>query len=78
MSKTGSDNHRVLEDDTNDENGVGILKINKDLRTQRMIWGFPAKNPPTAAHVSLQTYPPTAAHVSLQTFSDGYWITPIG
>ena len=63
MSKTGSDNNQVLEDDTDDENGANILKINGDLRTQRMIWGFPAKKPPTATHVSLQT------------ISDGYWIT---
>ena len=67
MSKPEADNHRLLEDDTDDENGASILKKNGDLRTQRMIWGFPAKTPP-----------PTAAHVSLQTISDGYWITAIG
>ena len=66
MSKLEADNHRLLEDDTDDENGASILKINRDLRTQRMIWGFPAKNPPTAAYVPLQT------------ISDGYWITAIG
>ena len=62
MSKTRSNNHQVLEDDTDDENGASILKINGDLRTQRMIWGFLAKNPLTA-------------HLPLQTISDGYWIT---
>ena len=43
------------KDDTDDENGASIPKINGDMRTQRMLWGFPTKNPPTAAHVSLQT-----------------------
>ena len=66
MSKLEADNHRVLEDDPDDENGANIMKKNRDLRTQRMMWGFPAKNPPMAAHVSLQT------------ISDGYWITAIG
>ena len=61
MSKTGSDNHRVLEDDTDDENGANIPKINGDLRTQRMIWGFSAINP-------------LIAHKSLRKISDGYWI----
>ena len=56
----------MLEDDTDDENGASILKINGDLRTQQIIWVFPAKNPPTAAHVSPQT------------ISDGYWINATG
>ena len=62
MSKTGSYNHQVLEYDTDDENGAWVLKVNRDLSTQRMIWGFPAKNPLTATHVPLQT------------IYDGYWI----
>ena len=66
MSKLEADNLLVRKDDTDDENGASILKINGDLRTQRMIWGFPAKTPPTVAHVTLQT------------ISDGYWITAIG
>ena len=45
MSKLEADTHWVLKDDTDDENGASILKINGDLRTQRMICGFPAKNP---------------------------------
>ena len=54
MSKLEVDDHLVLKDDLDDENGASIQKINRDLETQRMFWGFPAKNP-MAAHVSLQT-----------------------
>ena len=39
------DNLLVLKDDIDYENGVSILKINEDLRTQLMLWGFLAKNP---------------------------------
>ena len=46
MSKLEADNHLILNDDTDDENGASIQKINGDLKTQRMLWGFPAKNPP--------------------------------
>ena len=45
MSKLEADDHLVLKDDPDDENGANIQKINGDLETQRMLWGFPAKNP---------------------------------
>ena len=45
MSKLEADNLLVLKDDTDDENGVSIPKINEYLRTQRILWGFLAKNP---------------------------------
>ena len=45
MSKLEADNHLVLKDDPNDENGASIPKINGDLGTQRMLWGFPSKTP---------------------------------
>ena len=45
VGKLEADNHQVLEDDTDDENGASIMKINIDLRTQQMIWGFQLKNP---------------------------------
>ena len=48
MSKLEADDHLVLKDDPDDENGANIQKINGDLETQRMLWGFPAKNPLTA------------------------------
>ena len=46
MSKLEADDHVVLKDDPDDENGASIQKINRDLETQRMLWGFPAKTPP--------------------------------
>ena len=45
MSELEADNHLVLKDDPDDENGASVPKINGDLGTQRMLWGFPAKNP---------------------------------
>ena len=39
------DDHLVLKDDPDDENGVSFQKIIRVLETQRMLWGFPAKNP---------------------------------
>ena len=66
MSKLEADNLLVLKDDTDDENGASILKINKDMGTQRMLWGFPAKNP-----LRLHTCP-------CKQSSDGYQITVYG
>ena len=45
MNKLEVDDHLVLKDDPNDENGASIQKINGDSKIQRMLWGFPAKNP---------------------------------
>ena len=51
MSKLEADDHLVLKDDCDDENGAGIQKINRDLETQRMLWGFPTKNPHNGTRV---------------------------
>ena len=45
------DDHLVLKDDPDDENGASIQKIKGDLETQRMLWGFPAKNLPSYTRV---------------------------
>ena len=45
MSKLEADNHLVLKDDPDDENGASIMNINRDLGTQQMLWVFPAKTP---------------------------------
>ena len=45
MSKLEADDHVVLKDDLDDENGSSIQKINGYLETQRMLWGFVAKKP---------------------------------
>ena len=51
MSKLEADDHLVLKDDPADENSASIQKINGDLETQRMLWGFPGKNPHSCTHV---------------------------
>ena len=61
-----ADDHLVLKDDSDDENGASILKINRDLETQRMLWGFPTKNP-----LRLHTCP-------CKQSSDGYQIIVSG
>ena len=51
MSKLEADDHLELKDDPDDENGAGIQKINGDLEIQRMLWGFPTKNPHSCTRV---------------------------
>ena len=42
MSTLEVDDHLVLKDDLDDEKGASIQKINEDLETQQMLWGFPS------------------------------------
>ena len=51
MSKLEADDHLVLKDDPDDENGASIQKINGDIQTQRMLWRFLAKNPHNCTRV---------------------------
>ena len=51
MSKLEADDHVVLKDDPDDENGSSIQKINGYLETQQMLLGFLAKNPHSCTRV---------------------------